>query len=390
MDIQDLLIIMVIYGENGNTTVSAYAKIPTYSRLAQYFNSNAGGLSNPGYGGADGIFWETSKKSNIGVDFEFKGKLGVTGSLDFYKNDNVDQIIAVPVPSSSGVGSLFKNQADSYSKGIEATLGLDLFRGSDFNWNTKFLYSYNDSKVTNLSGDPNPTIINGIKAFFPGHNPTEYYTRLWAGVDASNGNPLWYTDETKTAVTNDSSAAKLSFTGKKALPTHVASWINDFSYKGFRLNFMFTFQGDYSVYDRWAFVYDSDGAYANLNQLSDALYDSWTPDNINASRPKIVNGGNRNSSDNSTRYLYNGDHVRLKTLEFGYRFSKDNLNINGLKGIYVYFRGVNLWTHAFDKKLYFDPESNSQAFSYTASNLGIYDQTQPNLRQYMLGFSVDF
>jgi len=378
------------YGENGNTTVGPYSKFPTYSSLGQYFNSNAGGLANPGYGGESGIFWEVSKKSNIGLDFVVKGNLGITGSFDVFRNNNSSQIISVPVPGSSGVSSLFKNQADSYSKGFEANVGLDLFRGSDFNWNTKFLYSYTESKITNLSGDPSPTVQDGLKGYFPGHNPTEFYTRLWAGVDASNGDPLWYTDESRTNVTNDSNQAKLSFTGKKAMPTHIASWINDFSYKGFKLNFMFTFQGDYAVWDRWAFVTDSDGAYANLNQNEAALYDSWTPTNINASRPKIVNGGNRNSSANSTRYLYNGDHVRLKTLELGYRFTKEKLNVDGLKGLYVYFRGVNLWTYAFDKSLYFDPESNSNAFGTTAANLGVYDQTQPNMRQFMMGFSVDF
>lgn len=378
------------YGENGNTTVGPYSKFATYSSLGQYIGENAGNVSSPGAGGVDGIYWETSQKMNVGLDFALKGKLNITGNIDLYKNDNKDQIIPVPVPLSSGIGSISKNQATSYSKGIEASLGLDLAKSSVFNWSTKFNYSYNDTKVTDLSGDPNPTANDGVKAFFPGHNPTEFYTRLWAGVDASNGNPLWYTDATRTTITNNSTEAKLSFTGKKALPTHIASWYNEMDYKGLKLSFLFNFQGDYSVYDRWAFVYDSDGTYANVNQMSAALYDSWTPDNTDATRPKIVNGGNRNSSANSTRYIYDADHIRLKTLELGYRFSKNALNIEGLKGIYVYVRGVNLWTYAFDKDLYFDPESNSNAFGNTAANLGVFDQTQPNLKQYMLGFSVDF
>ena len=378
------------YGENGNTTIGPYAKFPLYSDLGSYLGDNAGSVSNPGFGGVDGIFWETSKKNNIGLDFVLKGNAGITGSIDVYKNNNTSQIIPVPVPPSSGIGSISKNQAESYSKGIEATLGLDLFKKSDFSWNTRVIYSYNDSKVTDLSGDPNPTLNDGVKAFFPGHSMAEFYTRLWAGVDASNGAPLWYVDETRTELTNDSSKAKLSFTGKKALPTHIASWSNELGYKGFKLSFLVNFQGDYSVYDRWAFVYDSDGAYANVNQLSQGLYDSWTPENTNASRPQVINGGNKNSTAGSTRYLYDADHIRLKTVEIGYRFGKNQLNVNGLNGIYVYLRGVNLVTHVFNDDLYFDPESNSNAFGNTAANLGVYDQTQPNLKQYMMGFSINF
>ena len=378
------------YGENGNTTVGPYNKFATYSSLGVYLGDGAGGISNPGYGGVDGIYWEISKKANIGLDFSFKGTLGITGSIDVYSTNNVDQIIAVPVPPSSGISSLFKNQASSTSKGIEATLGVDLFSKGEFRWNTKGLYSFNESKVTDLSGDPNPTINSGLKAFFPGHHITEYYTRLWAGVDASNGDPLWYTDETRTEVTNDSNKASLVFTGKKAQPSHIFSWSNEMTYKNFKLSFLVNFQGDYSVYDRWAFVYDSDGTYANLNQLSASYYDSWTPENINASRPKTVNGGNKNSTAGSTRYLYDGDHIRLKTLELGYNFTKNTLNIAGIDGIYVYFRGINLWTYAFDKDLYFDPEANSNEFGNTAANMGVYDMTQPNLKQYILGFSVNF
>ena len=378
------------YGENGNTSISSTAKFATYSTLGNYLGSNAGGISNPGLGGTDGIFWETSKKTNAGIDFNFKGKFNIFGSLDYYNNNNTGQIIAVPVPPSSGISSLSKNQATSYSKGFEGTLGLDLANGESFNWTTKFNYAFNESRVTDLSGDPNPTLIDGTKAFFPGHDPSEWYTRLWAGVNASNGQPMWWTDATRTVLTNNSNEATLSFTGKKALPTHIASWSNEMSYKGFKLSFLVNYQGDYSVYDRWAFIYDSDGVYANLNQLSASLYDSWTPTNTDATRPQLINGGNRNSNANSTRYLYDADHIRLKTVELGYRFTKDKLNVKGLNGIYVYIRGTNLYTYAFDKDLYFDPESNSNAFSYTASNLGVYDQTQPNLRQYMMGFSIDF
>ncbi|WP_223605952.1 SusC/RagA family TonB-linked outer membrane protein [Chryseobacterium sp. OSA05B] len=376
------------YGENGNQAVGPYAKYDQYSYRAAYISSNAGYVSN--VAPIDGLYWEKSDKSNIGLDFTF-GKNGlIYGTVEVYKNNNTDQIFSVPNPPSTGFTSITKNIADSYSKGLEATLGFKVGNSEGLNWNTRFNYAYNDSKIKSLNGEANPTSIEGFKAFFPGHNPTEFYTRLWAGVDPKNGDPLWYTDDSKTATTNNSGLAKLSFTGKHALPTHIGSWYNELNYKNFKLSFLINYQGNYSVFDRWAFVYDSSGQYGYLNQLSSALHDSWTPDNPNASQPKYVYGGNKNANSASTRYLFDGDHIRLRNIEFGYRFTKDVLKIDRVKGIYVYARGVNLFTYAFDKNLYFDPESNSNAFTYTASNLGVYDQTQPNLRQYMLGISIDF
>lgn len=376
------------YGENGNQAVGPYAKYNQYSFNGAYISSNAGFVSN--IAPAEGLYWEKSNKSNIGIDFSL-GKTGsVYGTVEVYKNNNLDQIFDVPNPASTGFTTITKNLADSYSKGLEATLGFKVISNDNLNWETRFNYSYNDSRITGLNNEANPTAIDGFKGWFPGHNPTEYYTRLWAGVNPANGDPLWYTDDTKTATTNNSSLAKLSFTGKKALPTHLGSWFNELSYKNFKLSFLVNYQGNYSVFDRWAFVYDSSGQFASLSHLKSALYDSWTPDNTDATQPKFINGGNKNANAASTRYLFDGDHIRLRNVEFGYMFKKEVLNVKGLNGIYVYLRGVNLYTYAFDKKLYFDPESNSNAFNYTSSNLGVFDQTQPNLRQFMLGFNFVF
>lgn len=376
------------YGQNGNQAAGPYAKIDQYSYNGSYISSNAGFISN--VAPIEGLYWEKSDKSNIGLDFTLGKNGSIYGSMEIYKNNNTDQIFNVPNPASTGFTGLTKNLADSYSKGLEATLGFRVGNSEGLNWSTKFNYSYNDSRIKGLNGETSPTAIDGNKAWLPGHNPTEFYMRLWAGVDPKNGDPLWYTDDTKTTTTNNSGLAKLAFTGKNALPTHIGSWYNELNYKNFKLSFLVNYQGNYSVFDRWAFVYDSSGQYGYLNQLSSALYDSWTPDNTNASQPKYVYGGNKNANAASTRYLFDGDHIRLRNIELGYRFTKNALNIKGINGIYVYARGINLYTYAFDKNLYFDPESNSNAFAYTASNLGIYDQTQPNLRQYMLGFSIDF
>ncbi|MCQ9635853.1 SusC/RagA family TonB-linked outer membrane protein [Chryseobacterium sp. WG14] len=375
------------YGENGNPAAGAYDKFPQAALSGAYLSANGSYLYNAV--GKEGVNWEKSVKSDIGLEFTLGEKSFLRGTLDIYKNENKDLVYSVPLPGSNGTPSYVSNIASLVSKGVEASLTARILNNESLNWSVTGNYSYNEGEISNLNSN---SVIQpgGLKGWAVGHNATEYYTRLWAGVDPSNGDPLWYTDETKTATTNNSGLAKLVFTDKRALPKHMASFINDFSYKNFKLSFMFTYQGNYYVYDNWAFVYNSDGAYAYLNQFNSALYDSWTPENTDASRPKYIYGGNKNSTAASTRDLFKGDHIRLKSVEVGYRFDRDFLDIKGLNGIYIYARGVNLWTYAFDKKLYFDPESNSNANSSVAANLGIYDQTQPNLRQYIFGISVDF
>src|SRR5690606_22005081 len=123
------------------------------------------------------------------------------------------------------------------------------------------------------------------------------------GVDQSNGLPLWYTDETRSQTTSNLNEAALSFTGKQALPVHNAGISTSLNYKGFVLSSQFSYAGGHSVYDTWAFVYNSDGAYADLNTREAWANGAWTPENAgNATLPQVVYGGNNQSSSASTRY----------------------------------------------------------------------------------------
>ncbi|MDO5614749.1 MAG: SusC/RagA family TonB-linked outer membrane protein [Cruoricaptor ignavus] len=377
------------YGQNGNQAVGPYDKMPQYALDYSYANLNGGGIESPG-AAIEGLKWEVSNKYNVGLDFAL-GRTGkIFGSVDLYANKNNQQIFNEQLSLTSGFSQIKRNLADVTSKGIEVSLGANLIRKEDFNWTVNGNYSYNTSEINKLTGGENVSQINGFKAFKVGHNPTEFYTRLWAGVDARNGDPLWYTDETRTRTTNNINNAALSFTGKKALPTHIAGFTNNLQYKGFNLSFTVTYQGDFSVYDSSAWLYDNSGEMAPLNIFASALYDSWTPENTGASNPKFVFGGNRSSNSQSTRYLYDGDFIRLKNVEIGYRIKQETLKINSIQSVYLYLRGTNLLTYAFDKNLYFDPESNSNQYNNTVSNLGVYSATQPMMRQFILGVTMDF
>ena len=370
------------YGEVGNTggddfLYRKYNLLTPNSYLEASGNSISPG--NPDLG------WETSKKLNIGIDLGFyKNRYRV--SVDWYKNDVVDQLTSdVPNPGSTGFPYLLGNAVSSVSSGVETSISADIVNKENFKWTVTGNYSYNDSKVTKLLS---PFVDRTFaKRFLVDHNPTEWYLYAYAGVDKSNGDALWYTNEALTETTNDTSKALRMMTGKNALPTHTAGLTNNFNYKNLSLSFLFTYMGDYYVYDLWQRYFNNDGQDIQGVQFADAL-NGWTVDNPNSDRPKFL-PGNTATRLHSTRYLFKGDHVRLKSLELGYRIPKDVLGEFGPKGIYLYLRGVNLWTYAFDKNLPFDPEANSNTMG-TIGGMGVYDQTQPNMKQYIFGVTIDF
>lgn len=378
------------YGTVGNAEIGNYASMSLYRPAnGAYLGLPAGAIVQLG---DENLKWETTNQLNLGLDFGFFANR-LRGSVDVYEKNVKDLLYTVPTnASSSGFTSYWTNDGEMQSRGIEGQLTVVPVRTADFEWSITGNYAYNDSKIKTINnGDI--AVRNGVKAWQNGHNPTEFYTRLWAGVDQDNGKPLWYTDETRTTTTSNAAEAKQVFTGKQALPVHTAGLGTSINYKGFVLSSMFTYAGGHSVYDQWGFVYNSDGAYAYLNTREDWANGAWTPENAgDATLPQVIYGGNSQSSTGSTRYLYDADHIRWRSAEFGYRFGKDIIGDKaGLDNIYVYVKGYNLFVWTFDKDLWFDPETTSSDPDYYGlEQMGLYNMTQPNLRQFMLGVRLDF
>lgn len=378
------------YGEVGNANIGNYAWRALYGPSAGgYEGVNAGYITNPGN---SELQWETAKTVDVGIDFGFLQNR-ISGTVDWYQKKASNLLLDAEInPSTSGFTQITSNVGESQSSGIETLLKLDLFRDSEFKWDVTMTYAYNKNEVLDLNGNEEVS-INGYKRLTVGHDPSEFRTRLWAGVDSSNGNPLWYTDETRTTTTSDINEASSMMTGEKALPTHIAGISSRMSYKNFSFNLQFSYKGDYSVYDIWGFVYNSAGKYGNLNQLAESYTDAWTPDNTDAIYPKVVWGDPTSASAASTRYLYDADHIRLRSAELGYTFRDNTLTKNtGVKSIYIYARGTNLWTYVFDDNLYFDPEmaSNRAQYETPLQGLGLFDMTAPQMKQYLFGVKVNF
>lgn len=372
------------YGEVGNTGSIDYLAKPTLG-YNTYVLEQAGVINNPGNAN---LHWEVAKKSNVGVDFGFKNnRLKI--SFDAYYNLIEDQLTgSIPNAPSTGFGSLPGNALKSYSKGLESSLSYDIFKRENFSWNLNANYSYNRSKVLSVLGPYLETSFG--KRFVEGHDPTEWFLSHYYGVDKSNGDALWWTDASHTTLSNGTGTSATivrDFTGRKAMPTHTVGMTNAFTYGKFSLNFLITYKGDYSVYDLWGRYYDADGQDPLINQVVGVL-DAWSPSNPNSDRPQY-RPGNTVTKYHSTRYLYKGDHIKLRSAELGYKLTKEVLNVKNLNSVYIYLRGTNLFTYAFDKNLKFDPEAYSNNFG-PISGMGLYDQTQPVLRQFMFGAVIDF
>ncbi len=338
------------YGENGNALgFGNYASLATYSYDANY-NGSPG--SRPNNVGNPDLTWEKNKAFNIGLDFGlFKNRL--SGTFEYYDRKTSGLLANIQLSRTSGFFSQLQNIGALSNKGIEFSLNARPISSKSFTWDIGFNIAHNKNKVTELYGGR--PVASGYYNYTVGHDLQSFYLRQWAGVDPANGDPLWYSDSTHKATSNDYTSVKRQL-NYSAAPKFFGSFTNTFTYQSFSLQVQFNYNYGNYVIDGWGTYTSTEGAYlGSFNQLSNQL-NSWKKTGDITNTPKIIYGGNNTSYATSTRYLYKGDYIRLRNAQLAYTLPKSVLSKAHLANASFYVRGTNLFTLIKDKNLPFDPE----------------------------------
>lgn len=388
----NLLTLRANYGEIGNIPYAdqwyvQYNALALVSPTSLYAADQATTISQPGN---PDLRWEVSKQYNLGLDFTIFDNI-FNASIDVYQRKTVDAIYSYTTATTAGgPDSYLTNVGDILNRGFEVTAGVKPFTG-EFTWLIDGNFAYNKNTVESIS-NPGQIDLSGVsnsmRAISEGHLLGEYYTYEWAGVNPQTGAGMFWTDASHTETTTNRTAAQRVWQGKTPFPKYTAGLKSEFRYKKFSLSAFFTGQFEYSVHNRWQNYILGDGSAIN-NQITDALYDSWTPSNTTASNPIQLLNNPSNAAGPSTRWMRDGDHIRLKEAKLSYSFG-NVLKDAGVDNLTLYLRGVNLWLYTFDKTLTFDPEANSNAAGASWAGKGLYDYTSPIMRSVSFGVSLDF
>ncbi|MBV2165571.1 MAG: SusC/RagA family TonB-linked outer membrane protein [Kaistella sp.] len=391
-DFFHLLTLRANYGEIGNIPYAdqwyvQYNALALVSPTSLYAADQATTISQPGN---PDLRWEISKQFNLGLDFTIFDNI-FNASIDVYQRKTVDAIYSYTTATTAGgPDSYLTNVGDILNRGLEVTAGIKPFTG-EFTWLIDGNFAYNKNTVESIS-NPGQIDLSGVsnsmRAISEGHLLGEYYTYEWAGVNPQTGAGMFWTDASHTETTTNRTAAQRVWQGKTPFPKYTAGLKSEFRYKKFSLSAFFTGQFEYSVHNRWQNYILGDGSAIN-NQITDALYDSWTPTNTTASNPIQLLNNPSNAAGPSTRWMRDGDHIRLKEAKLSYSFG-NVLKDAGVDNLTLYLRGVNLWLYTFDKTLTFDPEANSNAAGASWAGKGLYDYTSPIMRSVSFGVSLDF
>ena len=335
------------YGTSGNKQSNyLYGYQGLYDSGSNYNGQNGithGQLPN------DYLSWEKSKNFNVGVDFSFFGRL--SGSVEYYNKSSNALLLDQPMAPSTGFESAISNLGGMRNRGVEIDLHSTNISSNNFTWRTDFNIAFNSNKITSY---PQEEEIVGTKIRTVGYSIYEFYMKEWAGVDQTNGDPLWYVDETDDqgnvtgrTTTNDYSKADKYKLGS-ALPKATGGLTNSFTYKGVNLSFLLTYGFGGKVYDGYEAYLCNDGNKTGYQAISQQA-DSWTTENTNAKNPKFVPNNSNNSNATSSRFLHDADFIKLKNISLSYTLPKQLVSKAQLENVRLYVSADNLKVWNLDK-----------------------------------------
>ena len=370
-------------GLTGNSEIGNYEYLKTLSYSSKYLGK---GTTSPSQLENLSLTWEKAQQFDLGVDFGFfDGKL--SGSVTAFLRKNHDLLQSVPLSRTTGFSSLRRNVGEAQNRGLEFELSGTILKLDeyDFLWTMKGNFTILENEVLklgkNINGDN--IEITGTNLVRVGEPIYAWNLPQWAGVDPDNGDPLWWdygtpqpggtfkVDDTYTEVddlgryrkkTNDYNEADRVSNGYSALPTRFGSISTSFEYKGIYLNADLYYSGGNKIYDSQSTYSATEGESIWYDNQYRTQLNRWQKKGDITDVPKIVMGGNKNSRRPSTRFLYDGDFLRLTNVTLGYRIPKDWLSYAYLNSASIYVKFNNYWTYVFDERLQYDAEVDETGY----------------------------
>ncbi len=278
--------------------------------------------------------WEKTTTLNLGLNFAIlNGR--VSGTFDYYHKNTTDLLFQSTAIQPAPASIYFINlPANLINQGVELSLGAGIVQHKDFSWDLNFNIAYNKNLLQNFKQALIPTgqvngngVSGGLAQAITNNQPVDvYYLKPFQGFD-KNGNQVV-----------DSANKGQTFAGDPN-PHVLLGFSNTFRYKKLSLTINAGGSFGYKIYNN---TYNT---ITNLGNFSKGL-------NVSAqgfSSGESVSDG----AQVSTRYLENGNYLKLRNATFIYAFGNIGTYI---KNFNAFVSGTNLFV--ITKFTGFDPEVN--------------------------------
>ena len=325
------------YGNSGNSRVDTGAAYGTYSYGS---SSYYGGLMGATQGSAPnpGLSWENTLIGNLGLTLTmFDNRVDL--QLEWYRKYTKNLLYKGRVSSIISDGSVMRNVGELENRGFEVTLNTKNIVTPGFTWTTDFNGSVNRNIIRKLYKGTHTGFFDYV--WMEGASKDAWWLSRWAGIDPSNGAPMWYDAQGNLTYT-------FSYDNRVLLP----EYNKEPDFRGGMRN-IFTF-GPFSVvafltytFGGWELLdYGQDGYdIISYNTVVEDL-DYWKEPGDVANNPKPIYKVTTGSRRSSTRFLYSKTNIQLKNLVLSYNVPTSfcrKIHLNGATASLI-GDNVYLWT----------------------------------------------
>ncbi|MBN8787482.1 MAG: TonB-dependent receptor [Terrimonas sp.] len=328
------------------------------------------------------ITWEKAAKTDIGIEARlWSGLLNI--EADYFHERRANMLLApnVTVPVEYGIGLSQVNAGLMENRGFEFTVSSNYNISKDLRIGISGNFTYTKNKMLEIFEDPatfdNPNLRRTGRPYDVrfGYQAIGYFTQddftssgelkdgiakqtfatvypgdiRYADISGPNGKPDGLIDF------ND----QIAMGNPPSYPAIIYGFTPSISYKGFELSLLFQGVGqrDIQLANSAAWAFD------NNKNAPITVLDYWTPENTDASYPRMTTSPSPNNTVTSTFWQRSLAYLRLRTGMLSYTIPGNITSRWGMSMVSVYLSGQNLitWTPIEN----FDPEiSNDRGWYF--------------------------
>jgi TonB-dependent starch-binding outer membrane protein SusC len=359
------------------------ANIPWDAGYASYDTSRSSGTY---YNGLPSIYrtrlgnpnlkWETSDN----VDVALEGSLfnsRINFEVGYYNKKSRDVLLSVAINLYDGFNSdQWQNLGSILNEGFEFNVNTVNVKSNNFKWTSNFNIARNYNKVTGIGGLKPDALSGGTNEtrIVPGYPVGTIFTVRYFGVDPNDGMPIFLDASGKTTkVLNAPVDGRLGDRVPVAntLPEFYGGLTNNFRYKNWELNTVFTYQFGGHIWDN--------SGKRNLGWITDwniySFYvgNYWRKPGDIAKYPRPTISGypqTYSAGDpwlhNSSIQVFKSDFVRLRELTLNYYLPSNIVKKWKMSNAKLFLSGYNVLL--FTKYPVGDPESGRDGENDAARN----------------------
>lgn len=310
-------------GNPGNQNFASSMRLTTFNY--SYSSFNYFGLSTvlQTLGNPD-LKWQTTLDKNVGMDLTvMNNRLTVT--IDYYHKKTDPLLIAIGVPSSTGISVINTNMGRQISQGLTASIQYYVIHRIEdrFSWSVRANLRTEKAELRGIGKSLNDLNKQGqshnTRRYYDGANPDAIWAVRSAGIDPSTGRELFY--KKGGGFTYDFSYNDEVIVGNER-PKAEGVVGTSFNYRGFSVNMDFRYRVGGKVFNEALYrkVENISIDGLKINQDKRALYDRWQEPGDEAQFKNIADATN---SPMTSRFVQKDNSFALESFRIGYEFDNN-------------------------------------------------------------------